>query len=114
MKVGIIGGGGIARVHGPLIQQQPDATIVGIADLNLAAAQALADELGGVATYDDPKALLENEKPDVVHVLVPPGHHAAVSSLAIANGCHVLVEKPMAETAEQARNMLAEASAKGT
>jgi len=113
MKVGIIGGGGIARVHGPLIQRQPDARLVGIADLNLAAARVLADELGGVASYDDPKALLENEKPDVVHVLVPPEHHAAVSSLALSHGCHVLVEKPMATTSAQARAMMAEAASKG-
>ncbi len=45
MKVGIIGSGQIARIHGPLILKQPDAVIVGIVDKDITRAKALATEL---------------------------------------------------------------------
>lgn len=111
MKVGIIGAGQIARVHGPVILQQPNTQLVGIADRDLARAYALANALGNPKVYDDAAKMIDEAKPDVVHVLVPPQHHAAVSIMAMEKGCHVLIEKPLALSMEDAQRML-EASRK--
>lgn len=106
MKVALIGGGGIARVHGPLIVNEPDATLVGIADTDMARAKLLAAELNGCAAYTDAAAMIDAMRPDVVHVLVPPQYHADVSIMAMDKGCHVLVEKPMAMSLAEAESMI--------
>lgn len=103
LRVGFVGSGLIARVHGPLVLRDSAAALVGIADPDAARAEALAETLGGPRAYPDAEALLEAERPDVVHVLTPPEDHARSSILALRRGCHVLVEKPMALTVEDAR-----------
>lgn len=96
MKVAIIGCGQIASIHGPLILNQPDAELVAVADPDLERAKALATRLNKCRSYDDAGLMIGEEQPDVVHVLVPPHDHAQMSTMAMDEGCHVLVEKPMA------------------
>ena len=98
MRVGIIGSGQIAKIHGPSILKQPNTEIVGIADKDIARAKALAAELKVSEFYQDAKTMIDEQKPDIVHVLTPPQYHAQLSILAMNLGCHVLVEKPMALT----------------
>jgi 2-alkyl-3-oxoalkanoate reductase len=106
MRVGIIGGGHIAAIHGGIIAQQPGVEIVGIADKNLAQANVLASKLNVSRVYQSVEELLDAQKPDLVHVLTPPQFHADLSILAMERGCHVLVEKPMALKVSDARRMI--------
>jgi predicted dehydrogenase len=96
------------------LAQIPDVAIVGFADLDLGRAQAAADRQGGRARIgDDVSILIDALHPDMVFdVAVPSARHALVS-LALSAGCHVLTEKPMAETMEQARDLVARADAAG-
>lgn len=109
MKVGIIGCGVIARSHCSGIMKQPDLQIVGIVDIDNARAVALAAELGVTGVYQDAAQMIDEQKPDAVHVLVPPQHHPEVSIMAMDKGCHVIVEKPMAVTKSDAERMSAAA-----
>jgi nucleoside-diphosphate-sugar epimerase/predicted dehydrogenase len=52
-------------------------------------------------------------KPDVIHVLTPPSSHCALTLEALEIGCHVFVEKPMAESAEECDWMIDKAREKG-
>jgi len=106
MRIGIIGSGKIAQVHGPLILRQPEAKIVGIADKEISLAKDLASKLKVKQVYQDPEKMIQEQKPDVVHVLVPPQYHAEISIMAMKNGCHVLVEKPMAHAVADAEQMI--------
>ncbi len=106
MKVGIIGGGLIAYNHGPVIASIPGARIVGIADRDLARARTLATHLSVPHIYDDAAKMIDQESPDVVHILVPPALHADLSVMALERGCHVLVEKPMALSLADADRMI--------
>ena len=106
MKVGIIGSGGIARVHGPLIMKQHGTEIVGIADTDTSRARSLAAELDVDRVYSDAEVMIEEERPDLVHVLTPPQAHADLSVMAMEKGCHVLVEKPMALSLADAKRMV--------
>lgn len=106
MKVGIIGAGHIAEVHGPVILSQENATLVGIADRDLMRAEATAERLGAANYYADAEEMIKIEKPDVVHVLVPPHLHADLSVMAMDLGCHVLVEKPLALSIDDAKRMI--------
>ena len=106
MRVAIIGSGHISNIHGPLILQQPNIEIVGIADKDLARAKALATKLNGGSVYEEAEVMIREEKPDIVHVLVPPQYHASLSIMAMKQGCHVLVEKPLATTLADSERMV--------
>jgi nucleoside-diphosphate-sugar epimerase/predicted dehydrogenase len=106
MKVGLIGSGQIAKVHGRQLLQQPYSSIVGIADMDVARARLLANELGVNAYYQDASTMIVEQKPDIVHITTPPQSHAPMSILAMKHGCHVLVEKPMALTIDDAQEMI--------
>ena len=82
--------------------------IVGICDTQFDAASALADRFGipvAAATLAD----LATVNPHSVHVLTPPSSHAALTLQALDMGCHVLVEKPMADTVADCESMIASA-----
>jgi len=113
MKVGIIGGGQIARIHGPLILKQPDAQLVGLADTDISRAKALASELAAGKAYSDAAVMIREQKPDIVHVLAPPQLHCQLSLMAMRQGCHVLVEKPMALTVADSQEMVNAANQQG-
>ncbi|MEW6570095.1 MAG: NAD-dependent epimerase/dehydratase family protein [Nitrospirota bacterium] len=105
MRVGIIGSGQIAKIHASLIMKEPGVKLVGIVDKNLIRAKALATEEIKNSVYQDAGVMIDELKPDVVHVLTPPQFHAPLSIMAMNKGCHVLVEKPMALTVEECEEM---------
>lgn len=113
MKVALIGAGNIANVHGPIVNNHPDAELVAIADRDLARAQALAGWLNECPCFDDAGAMLRETQPEVVHVLTPPASHVQVATLALEAGCHVLVEKPLAPDAVAAKQIIDAAQANG-
>ncbi|PYE30385.1 putative dehydrogenase [Rhizobium sp. PP-F2F-G38] len=89
--------------------------IVGLVDLDAAAAKALADEfgLGDASIGTDLGAMLDATGADLVFDVVVPAARRAVVSLALSRGCHVLSEKPMAASMEEARELLALAEEAG-
>jgi predicted dehydrogenase len=113
LRVGLIGCGKIARAHVPYIRAYQGATIVGVCDTNLQQAEALARQFQIGQAYSDPLALLAAQQPDVVHILTPPQTHARLAIAAMEAGAHVLVEKPMAVSVEEADCMAATARRMG-
>jgi predicted dehydrogenase len=93
-------------------KQLPEVEIIGFADLDAARAGEAAARWGRpAATGRDAAEMIAQLRPDILFdVAVPAARHALVSA-ALALGCHVLTEKPMAETMEQARDLLARARA---
>jgi predicted dehydrogenase len=109
VKYGIIGVGAIAqRRHIPECIANPDSVLIGIADAN----QARCEELGkrfGVKSFCDHKDLLKMGELDAVVVSGPNALHAAQTIDALSAGKHVLCEKPMAISREEAKSMIASA-----
>jgi predicted dehydrogenase len=85
--------------------------VVGICDKNEALARRVAKTLGIGSYYADLPEMLEKEKMDVVDICSPPQTHLALATQAMAAGCHVLTEKPMALTTEEADEMIGAARA---
>ena len=83
MKIALVGGGNIAQVHTPIILSQSGVELVAVADKNIDQANSLAKEFDIKNVYDDAKEMIEKNKPDIVHVLVPPQFHAEVSIMAM-------------------------------
>ena len=87
-----------------------EVTLAGVHDRDPARAREVAERHGSRA-FDTPEALLE--ACDAVSVAVPTVHHRAATEQALAAGRHVLVEKPMAVTVEEADAMIAAAQRAG-
>jgi len=111
-KVAFIGSGAIALTHMKYLKEIPGVEIVAAADVSRDALEKARTEFNIPTVYSDWKDLLKNEKGiDAVDVCTPNGLHAPATIGALEAGHHVLVEKPMAMNAAEARAML-EASKK--
>ena len=104
LRAAIVGTGGISRTHGRRIRDL-GSTVVGICGRSLASAESLANDLGGAELYTDLAEMLDRQRPDVLHVCSPHGHHADQSRAAIERGIHVVCEKPLAVSAADARSV---------
>ena len=113
IRVGLIGCGKIAHAHIPYIRSYKGATIVGVCDSRLEQAEGLARQFNISKVYREPVTLLDAQRPDVVHILTPPQTHAEIGIAAMEAGAHVLVEKPMAVSLEEADRMVATAQRMG-
>ncbi|WP_347548567.1 Gfo/Idh/MocA family oxidoreductase [Pseudalkalibacillus hwajinpoensis] len=106
MKVAVIGCGSIARRrHLPEYRSQDYVEIVAVCDVVKERAEEMASEYGGVA-YTDYRILVEDKEIDAVSVCLPNSLHAPVSIAALNAGKHVLCEKPMATSREEAEAMI--------
>ncbi|MGZ4791877.1 MAG: Gfo/Idh/MocA family protein [Ilumatobacteraceae bacterium] len=112
LRAAIVGTGGISRTHGRRIRDL-GSTVVGICGRSLASAEALAHDVGGADVYTDLAEMLDRQRPDVLHVCSPHGHHAEQSRAAIERGIHVVCEKPLAVSAEDARSVMELAADRG-
>lgn len=112
VKIGFIGCGGIANgKHLPGMKQQVakgGVELVAFCDLIEERAAKAAEEYGtaGAKVYTDYKELLKDPEIDAVHVLTPNVAHCEISVAALEAGKHVLCEKPMAATIEDAKRMV--------
>ena len=99
MKLAIIGLGAATRnihlpAYAPLASR---VTVVGGCDPD-SGARTAATEHGIRAVFAEPGEMLERLRPDIVSICSPPDMHRAHAELALASGCHVFCEKPLAST----------------
>ena len=102
-RAGMVGAGNICEFHVAAVQALPDVELVGICDLDAARAEEAAAkwDTKAFASLD----ALVDAGANVIHVLTPPSAHAKVAIEALERGCHVLIEKPIAESVEDARRI---------
>ncbi len=113
LRASLIGCGAMSRAWLEAAARIDGLEIVGLADLDSARARARAAEfaLSEAFIASDVDALLANTRPDILFdVVVPQSRHRIVSA-ALGAGCHVLSEKPMAETMDEARDLVRRAAA---
>jgi UDP-N-acetylglucosamine 3-dehydrogenase len=104
-RVAVIGAGAMGRHHGRVYREIPDVELVGVADTRIEAATTVA-ALYGSHPYSDYRIMLRDAKPEAVSVVVPTNLHCEVTQAALEAGCHVLVEKPIASTFDEAESMM--------
>ena len=108
-RIGIIGCGGISHAHIQNYLKQPDMEIVAMADLIPGRAQETAGEFGlkGVRFYPSHKELIDSEKDlDGVSVCTYNSQHASCAVYALEHDLPVLLEKPFADTLEEAQRIV--------
>jgi predicted dehydrogenase len=104
IRAAVIGAGYLGRFHAQKYAQAPGCELIAVADLRLEAAEPLAAELNTRALPDH-RALLGAV--DAVSVVTPTPAHFAIARDFLEAGTHVLVEKPITDTPEQARELIA-------
>jgi predicted dehydrogenase len=112
VRFAIVGTGAIAAAHACAIRSVASAQLAGVTDIDATIGRAFAGawEAPFCESLD---ALLESVRPDVVVICTPPSTHPELALAAIAAGCHVLCEKPLAVDVCSATAMLDAAAEAG-
>ncbi len=105
MKVGIVGCGRIAEYHLKFLVQRKDVEIVGLADKDLNRAKQMGERYGITNTFSSIDELIDSAVIDVLHILTPPQYHLEQAIKAIEKGIHILIEKPIALSFEDAQKI---------
>ena len=112
VNVGVIGVGAMGENHVRVYHKIEEANLVAVSDVSERALKKIEKKYGAKG-YTEYSELLENPEIEVVSVCVPTTFHHNVVMEAIKNGKHVLVEKPIAFTLEEAEEMIAAAKEAG-
>src|SRR6202171_5287644 len=110
LRGGLVGAGYISEFHARAVQRVPNARLVGVTDAVTSRAAGLAARFSLPNVFPTMEAMI-HEGVDVIHILTPPDTHAQLAIAALKNGCHVLVEKPLAMNAEEVDCISAAAAA---
>lgn len=110
-RIAVVGVGSMGKNHARVCQEMPDVELVALADENAELLENVSRLHGGRA-YSDYRLMVNRERPDAVIVAVPTQAHFSVAADMLEVGCHVLVEKPIAASLEEARQLVALAERK--
>ncbi|TAE13502.1 MAG: gfo/Idh/MocA family oxidoreductase, partial [Bacteroidetes bacterium] len=102
-KIGIIGVGHLGKFHVNSWLQMPDVQVVGFFDPNDANAQEVEEKFA-IPRFQNLADLIA--KVDAVDIVAPTNHHFPLCKAAILQGKHVFVEKPLANTMQEAKEIL--------
>ena len=105
-KTAVIGCGMISKNHFKALKNVQNAECIVACDCKPERARAAAETYGIPAIETDYHKVLENPEVDVVHICLPHYLHAQVAMEAMEHGKHVLCEKPMALSPEDAQKMI--------
>lgn len=110
IRVAVVGAGKMGGYHAKSLSKIPDVELVGVCDTNVWRAQLAAWQAGTVALRDYRDAL---GRVDAVVIAVPTPLHYEVGKAVLQAGAHCLIEKPLASSVEEAKELLALAQENG-
>lgn len=107
LRVGIVGCGAVTqRAHIPALRKLKGAQIVAVCDAREDLSESVAKRFNIHRHFADLAEMLKKEELDLLDICTPPRIHATLAIQAMETGCHVLVEKPMAMSCEEADMMI--------
>lgn len=107
LRIGMIGAGGISKVHCVGWSTMLECEMVAITDINKDAAVKRAEEFNFQSVELTPEELLQREDIDIVDIVTPNMFHKSQTIAALNAGKHVLCEKPLALSAKDVDEMIA-------
>ena len=113
LHLAVVGVGRMGAFHARTLANLEAISVVGVADVSEERVGALAEELGGIATYPSPDALLDAPDVEAWLIATPTPTHPEVVHKALDKGIHALCEKPLALDPEVGAELNAMARAKG-
>lgn len=112
IKTAVIGCGGMGTIHANRYLAMPEAELAAVCDIKAQAAEVLANA-AGVSGYTSAQEMLAEIKPEVVSIAVPTYLHVQLLKLAADYGAHIICEKPLALSAEEAEEAVQYCQARG-
>ena len=107
VSIGLVGCGEVAHIHGKAIKRIKQVELKAVVDINKERASSFARKFRVKRFYLSLEDMLENEDSlDAVAIATPPQTHAELSIMAMESSKHVLVEKPMCVSYEEAEDMV--------
>lgn len=104
-KVGVIGLGAIGERLIQSFVQHSSTEVVAVCDQLHERTVAVAEKLGGIQAYTNHQQMLDEVELDLVYIAVPPKFHHAIAVDVMNKGIHLLCEKPLANSVEEALDM---------
>lgn len=95
LMVAVLGAGAIASEHFEAIRATKGLTACAVADIHLGRAAEVADSYG-IQAYQDYREMILQQRPDIAVIALPHYLHKESAVFAAENGCHLMLEKPMA------------------
>jgi len=105
LSVGIVGCGRIAQAHLQALRNVPELRLAAVCDMNKSAARQAAAEFAAPRAFTDYRRMIEELRLDAAIVCTPPVTHPAVVVELLQHGIHVLCEKPLATSSDEAQRM---------
>lgn len=112
-RVALLGAGGIAPDHARVLRCSPRARLVAVCDVSGERAASIAERFAIPKTFTSAAAMLDDCRPDVVHVLLPPPAHVPLALQCMKAGSHVFLEKPIGVSSLECDELRRVASASG-
>ncbi len=113
IRILVVGCGNMGASHAKAYHMMPEFEICGLVSTGVSK-QKLNDDLGGVyLLFDNYEKALEETKPDAVCISTYPDTHETFAVMAFERGCHVFMEKPIADSVAGAERVAAAARAAG-
>ena len=107
LRFGVIGAGGIAdRRTIPGMMLAENAVLTAVMGPNLERTEKIRDKYGAKRAYDKEEDLLNDPEVDAVYIATPISEHARQAKLAADHGKHILIEKPLAMTADEGESVV--------
>lgn len=106
LKIAIVGCGKIADSHAMQIQRIPGCEIAAVCDQEELMAKQLFQRFPVKHYFTDLDRLLDEIRPDVVHITTPPQSHLPIGLKCLESGSHILVEKPFTMDTKEAEVLL--------
>ncbi|MDA1353110.1 MAG: Gfo/Idh/MocA family oxidoreductase [bacterium] len=112
LRAAVVGFGNMGRHHARVYHELPGVSLVALCDADLATVTNYSAQFG-TTTYTDLTEMLAKESIDIVTLAAPTSLHFVLGKQLLEAGCHVLVEKPIAASIEDADALSALAESKG-
>jgi predicted dehydrogenase len=113
LRAAAIGTGKISEEHLKFLKSAGVAQLVAVCDLSPTLADFAARRFGAEASFTDHNRMLQEARPDVVHILTPAATHPAIVRDCLQGDAHVIVEKPVAPTHAEFESLWALSQTKG-
>lgn len=104
-RVGLIGCGRIAKVHAEAIRRVEGLSLTAVCDIDEGRKTVFSDQYR-VPGYETHETLLKSEKLDLVTIATPNGTHYKIAEACFERGLHILLEKPITITVEEAEDLV--------
>lgn len=113
INLACVGAGYFAQFHLEAWQRLPEVNLVAICDQNLEKAASFAKKYSIPNVFTSIDELLQNESLDVLDIITPPETHFSISQKAAEKGIHIICQKPLAPSVQEASKLVQLAQKEG-